>query len=353
MLMPTRGAAAKRRLDPTRNELALRGLVTVAVIALLLGILQLRTSGAWGGPPKVAADLRNAGGSLAPGSDVKLRGSVVGRVTGIERGPSGGVRVQMAMDEATLGKVPADVVARILPATVFGTSYVDLRPTGGAAASRSSALRPGAVVPADTTQDTLELQQALDDIDRLVKALGPAELATAIGAASVALDGRGEQLGRTIDDLDAYLTKFTPKLATVGADLRKLADFLDVVRQIAPDLLDATDDGLVALRTLVEHQDDLKAVLVNGANLARSGNAFLAANTEQLKRFIENAYRLLDAIYDNRSAGVTGAIRANREIAAVVQRAIAEGYIKVDAGLRVDTPGYYGTGDRPTYGGTR
>ena len=144
MLMPTRGAAAKRRLDPTRNELALRGLVTVAVIALLLGILQLRTSGAWGGPPKVAADLRNAGGSLAPGSDVKLRGSVVGRVTGIERGPSGGVRVQMAMDEATLGKVPADVVARILPATVFGTSYVDLRPTGGAAASRSSALRPGA-----------------------------------------------------------------------------------------------------------------------------------------------------------------------------------------------------------------
>jgi phospholipid/cholesterol/gamma-HCH transport system substrate-binding protein len=352
MLMPTRRAAAPRiRKDASRAQLAVRGLGAVAVLALLLGLLQLRTSGAWGGPPEVSADLRNAGGSLAPGSDVKLRGVVVGRVDEIVRGPAGGVRVRLAMDESQLGRVPADVVARILPATVFGTSYVDLRPTSAGPATAGSAgrpaLRPGAVVPADASQGTLELQQALDDIDRLVKALGPAELATAIGAASVALEGRGEQIGHTLDSLDVYLTRFTPKLRTVREDLSRLADLLEVVEQIAPDLLDATDDGLVALKTLVEHRDDLEAVLVDGARLARSGNAFLAANTDQLTRFVQNAHRLLDAVYDNKEAGITGAIRANRQIAGIVRRAVAEGYLKVDAPLRIDEPGYYGPGDRP------
>ena len=332
-----------------RRRLALRGLAVVVAIGIGLGLIQLRTSGAWGGPPEVDAELRNAGGSLTGGSDVKLHGVIVGKVKSIARSPGGGVRVRLAMEESTLDQVPDDVVARILPATVFGTSYVDLRPTG----SRTAPLRAGAVIPADSTQDTLELQQALDDIDRLVKALGPAELSTAIGAAAVALQGRGAQLGATAERLDGYLRRFTPEIATLRRDLAKLADFLEIVDRIAPQLLDATDAGLVALDTLVRQRDDLEAMLRNATGLARAGDAFLAQNTEQLTRFVQNGYRLIDAVYDNRRAGITDALRANQRIGAIVDAAVDQGYLKVDAHLRLTAPGYYGTGDRPSYGGGR
>lgn len=353
MLMPVKRPRGPVRRDPTRHQYAARGLAVVASMLLLLAAVQLRSSGVWGGPPQVSAELRNAGGSLAKGSDVKVHGVIVGRVATIGRGPDGGVRVEMTMDEDRLGEVPADVVARILPATVFGTSYVDLRPqsTPPAGTASVTALRPGAVVPADSAQQTLELQQALDDIDRLVKALGPAELATAIGAASVALQGRGEQLGAMAERLDGYLATFTPELATVRADLAKLADVLEVVDQIAPELLDATDAGLVALDTLVRQRDDLEAMLVNATSLAKAGNAFLAQNTEQLTRFIQNGYRLIDAVHDNRASGITAAIRANQRIAGIVDQAVDQGYLKVDSTLRLTAPGYYGAGDRPRHGG--
>lgn len=335
---------------PTRNQLAVRGLVTLVVLAVVLEVLHLRTNGTWGGPPTVSADLRNAGGALVKGSDVKLHGVIVGTVTAIEPGPNGGVRVDLAMAKGQLGHVPADVVARILPATVFGTTYVDLRPAGG---STGSALRPGAVVPADTTQSTLELQDALDDIDSLVKALDPAELSTAIGAAAVALNGRGAALGSTAKALDAYLHQFNPKIAMLRADLDKLAQFLQVVQQIAPDLLDATDDVLVPLTTLVAHKADLKALLTGGKSLADTSAQFLAKNSVQLTRFINDAYGVVDAIYDNRQAGISGAIAANRAIGKVIQGAIEKGYLKVDAHLQLNAPGYYGTGDRPNYGGAQ
>ena len=342
---------SRPRRDPTRPELALRGLVVLAVLALLLGAVYLRGSGRWGGDPAVYADVTNAGGSLRDGSDVKLRGVIVGRVTGIHRAPDGSVRVAMRLPEDSLARVPHDVVARILPATVFGTSFVDLVPQSTAGFGTS--LRAGAVVPADTSTETIELQQALDDIDALVKALGPAELATTIGAAAVALHDRGDQLGRTAEVLDAYLRKLNPAMPLVRDDLRKLADGLEVVREVAPDLLQATDDGLVTARTIVDQRRALHALLVGGTGFAHDSRAFIDANGDALARYIDNAYRLLDAVYDNREVGITGAILTNIQVAAIVASAVKDGALQTDAILRLDAPPYYGPGDRPSYGRSR
>jgi phospholipid/cholesterol/gamma-HCH transport system substrate-binding protein len=324
--------------------------VVLVVVAVLIGLVYLRGSGRWGGDPTVYADVTNAGGSLRSGSDVKLRGVIVGRVSDIARGPDGTVRVSMRLPKESLGQVPGDVVARILPATVFGTSYVDLVPPKRPTAA---ALRAGAVVPADTSTDTVELQQALDDIDSLVKALGPAELATTIGAAAVALHGRGDQLGRTAEVLVGYLHELNPAMPLVREDLRKLADGLEVVREVAPDLLQATDDGLVTARTIVDEQAAIESILRGGTGLAADSDAFIRANGADLARFIDNSYRLLDAVYDNRAVGFTGAILTNIQVAAAVASAIKDGALQTDAVLRFDAPPYYGTGDRPTYGRTR
>lgn len=338
------------RRELRRVELARRGVGAIAVAALVLGLGYLRVSGAIGGDPEVSAQLLNAGGSLRPGSDVKIRGVIVGRVTDIGRGPDGGVRVGLRLHGDQLATVPDNVVARVLPATVFGTSFVELV-AHGPASTRS--LRAGAVIPADRTQGTLELQRALDDIDRLVKALGPAELASAIGSAALALDGRGERIGETIERLDDYLGRLNPRLPVLRSDVHALTANLELVARVAPTLLDATDDGLVTAGTIVVQQAAIAALITGGTSLVRTADAFLTENQERFVRYVDNAARLLDALYDNRVAGISGSIATNILLGDTLPSTVSHGFVRTDSTLRLDAPPYYTAADRPSSGGDR
>ncbi|MBO9520546.1 MAG: MCE family protein [Nocardioidaceae bacterium] len=334
----------------SRRDLALRGLVAVVGVALVLAGVWMRMSGTFGGNPHVSAEMADAGGSLVSGADVKIRGVIVGRVTSIGRGSGGGVRVNIDIPSDDLRMVPNNVVARILPATVFGTSYVDLVTPGRPA---TTSLRAGAVIPADKTQGTLELQQALDDIDSLVKAVGPAELASAIGSAAQALDGRGLKLGDTIDVANAYLAKLNPRMPAVREDLSKLADNLELARGVLPDFLAATDDLLVTARTLVEKKASLATLISGGTTLTARANGLLSANQAALVRFIDNSAVLLDVVYQNRHAGITGAIATNRALAAKLATVVKHGYINSTTSFELDVPPYYTAADCPRFGAAR
>ena len=332
--------------DVTRHQLARRGLLVLVALAVAGAFLSLRGNGTFGSRPHVVAEVANAGGALRVGSDVKMNGAIVGRVSDIRRADAGqGVAVDLEMSEEDLGEVPANVVARILPATVFGTTFVDLVVHGQPAGS----LEHGATVEADATQETLELQQALDDIDRLVKALGPAELAAAIGSAAEALDGRGDKIGRTVRTLNSYLGRLNPRMPQVRRDLDALASTMRVVDDIAPDLLDATDDVLVTMDTIVTQEAALTALISGGTELARTSRGFLERNQRGLVRFIDNSALLLDAVHDNRKAGITDAIAINLALGRTLPTTVREGFVKTDGILKLSPPPYYGRGQRPSY----
>ena len=340
--------ADRPRREPRRSDLALRGLLVLVVISLGLGAGYLRVTGSWGGDPAISTVVADAGGALRPGADVKVRGVIVGRVERIVRDDGGDVRLELRVPEEALARVPANVVSRVLPATVFGTTYVDLalheEPDTGS-------LRPGAVIPADTEQDTIELQQALDDIDRLVSALGPAELASAIGAVADALDGRGAQLGDLLESLDSYLPRLRPLLPLLRSDLAVLADALEVVDEVAPQLLGAAEDSRTTLRTIASQQEQLAEVLRGGSRVARHARALLGDDQEALVEWLEGVARTVDAVYDHREAGIAAAIETNLALADIVAGAVREGFVRVDALLRLDAPDYYTPADRPRYGG--
>jgi virulence factor Mce-like protein len=340
-------ARQQARTELRRRDYARRGLVVLVLFTLLLVLAYVRATGAVGGDPQVSALVRNAGGSLRPGSDVKISGVIIGEVVEITRGPDGDVRVGMRVARDDLESVPANVVARILPATVFGTSFVDLVVYDG---PTDDALQAGAVIPADKTQGTLELQQALDDIDRLVTALGPAELASAIGSAALALEGRGEKIGRIIETADTYLARLTPQMGLVRSDLRKLAANLELVDSIAPDLLQATEDGLVTLHTIATQEAAITALISGGTTLSRTSTDFLSTNQRALVRFVDNGALLTDILYDNRRAGISGAISTNIAVGRVVPSAIREGFIRSDAIIQMVAPAFYTAADRPRYG---
>jgi len=340
----------KVRKELSRRDLALRGVAALGVLALLLTFLFLRSTGNLGGPEHVSAELRDAGGSLASGADVKVRGVIVGRVTGVGAGSTGGVRVDISIPADQLEMVPRNVVARILPATVFGTSFVDLAVQGKPS---GDALEAGAVIPADKRQGTLELQQALDDIDSLVKAVGPAELASAIGSAAQALDGRGLKLGATIDEANEYLAKLNPRMPLVREDVRKLAENLELAEEVAPDLFKATSDALVTARTIATQKASIATLISGGTALTVRANDFLLDNRAALVRFIDNSARLLDVVYANRHAGISEALVTNRILYEKLKTIHKHGYLDSITTFELDVPPYYTRADRPDFGAGR
>lgn len=332
--------------EMTRPQLARRGLITLVALAVIGAFITLRSNGTFGSAPHVTAEVANAGGALRAGSDVKMNGVIIGEVGDIRTAESGGgVSIDLVMSEDDIEEVPANVVARILPATVFGTTFVDLvvhdPPTGR--------LEAGARIRADETQGTLELQQALDDIDRLVKALGPAELASAIGSAAEALDGRGNQIGDTVRTLNSYLDRLNPRMPQVRADLEALASTTRLLDEIAPDLLDATDDVLVTMNTIVTQQASLTALLSGGTTLARTARVFLDENQRDLVRFIDGSAVLLDAVHDNRKAGITDALAINIALGRTLPSTIREGFVQTDGTMRLSPPPYYTSSQRPRF----
>ncbi len=335
------------RRDPTRADLARRGLVAVLVVVAVAALLTARAQGKIGGPAHVTAHLANAGGSLVPGSDVKMRGVIVGSVDSLSRAPHGGVDVTLEMNDGELDHIPTNAVARILPATVFGTSFVDLATHG---ARSPEHLRAGAVVPADRSQHTLELQQALDDVDHLVKALRPAQLSATLSAAAHALEGRGATLGSIIDGLDAYLGKVEPELPLIRSDLAALADNLQLVRRVAPDLLDATRDSLGTLKTIAQRRAQVAALLQHGDRLARSSNRFLRRNRQALVSFLNHAAIVADVYYDLRHAAFTesfaGLRMVNRKLGTIIHHGWADNTVIIQT-----TPNpYYTRADCPRFG---
>ncbi len=160
-----------------------RGVTAIVVLALAGALVMAWTRGTFDDTVTVVAVVDDAGGSLTPGADVKSRGVIVGRTSDLSLSAEG-VRLRLVLDAGDARRIPRDAVARILPATVFGTSYVDLVAPDGAV---TASLREGQVVDQDRSSRTLELQTTLDSLYRVVTAVKPAELSTTLAAVSSAL----------------------------------------------------------------------------------------------------------------------------------------------------------------------
>lgn len=358
------------RIELTRSDYAKRGVVALVVVAVVLGFVFSLTSGVIGGPDTITARLTNAGGSLIKGADVKMRGLIVGTVGSITRDSAPGcvngastaaaggtaavdmpcVDVSITMTGGMLGKIPSNVVARILPATVFGTSYVDLTTHGASAQGR---LRAGAIVQADSTQGTLELQNALDDIDHLVNVINPAKLDATLTAAAQALDGRGAELGSLISGLNVLFTRLSPKLPLLRTDIGELAVNLGVLQQAAPALLDGVGDSLGTLQAIATQQASLATLLTGGRALLDQANGFLHGIGPNLTNVVNNAAVIVNTYDVYRDQAFAQAFAVLQQLAPNLASVLRHGFAQTDLTLYAGPPVHYTAADCPTFGSAR
>jgi phospholipid/cholesterol/gamma-HCH transport system substrate-binding protein len=222
----------------------------------------------------------DAGNAMRPRAAVKMRGVQIGEVRRIFADGSG-ARLELALDPSRLDMVPADVTAQLLPTTLFGERYVALIPP---AASSPARLADGDRITQDRSANAIELERVLDSLLPTLQAVQPQKLSVTLTAVSTALQGRGDQIGDTLVQLDAYLTELNPNLPALNRDIRELVEVVDSYGEAAPDLVRALTEITVTSRTVVDQRSNLDTLYRTVTGDATDVTTWLRQNRDNIIR---------------------------------------------------------------------
>ena len=256
---------------------ALVGAATLAVIATIAaGAVGSFQNGFTDTVPLTVMSSR-AGLVMDPDAKVKLLGVPVGRVGSIEERPEGRAAIHLEMDPNQLAQIPDNVVVDISSATVFGAKSVDLIPPPDPS---PRTLRPGEVLDADRV--TVEFNSIFEQLVSVLNEIQPEKLNETLGAIATAFNGRGQQFGDTLSQLNRYLAKIEPSLPNLSHDLEVAPSVLNAYADAAPDLVRIAGNGAKLSQTVVDEQQNLDAFLVSTIGLAETGNDVLGTNRRGL-----------------------------------------------------------------------
>lgn len=251
----------------------LLGLVTVAVIsAIVAGAVFLFRGGANDSVSATVLSPR-AGLVLNPDAQVKFHGVQVGRVSAIDGMPDGQVAIHLAIDAAWLHLIPANSLVSIESTTIFGAKFVSLvappRPS-------TEPLKAGQIL--NSQHVTIEINTVFQRLTSVLTKVDPAKLSQTLGAIATAFDGRGQRLGQTLVDFDAYLAKIEPSLPSLSHDIEVTPQAVNAYADAAPDLMRTADNATKLSQTILDTQHDLDAFLISSIGLADTGSAVIEGN---------------------------------------------------------------------------
>ena len=257
-----------------------RKLLGVGFLVVLFGLIALSIAfyqHAFTKTVPVTLRAGRIGHQLVVPADVKLRGLIVGTVTGVHSDGSG-ARMDLQLSPSKVGLIPENVSARILPKTLFGEKFVALE----IPANPIGHIKAHDVIPLDRSATAIEAEKVFNDLVPLLRTLQPVELNTALSNLADALSGRGNKLGDNLVRTDTYFKGLNPKIGTIVSDISGLADFADTFDQATPDLLATARQSAVNARTLVAKQDVFASFLQGTRGFADVTTNFLTRNENNL-----------------------------------------------------------------------
>lgn len=282
----------------TRSKLAVGlaiavALVLAAVAAIALWRLQAPDN-------TVTAHFTRTVG-IYPGSDVRILGVKVGSITEVV--PEGRtVRVTMKYDSSY--KVPADAKAVVVPPSLVSDRYVQLAPAyrGGAV------LRDDADLPIDRGVAPMELDEVYVALDDLAKALGP-DGANSTGALSnllkvgrANLEGNGEQLGSTLDDLSKALETLSDGRQDLFGTIDNLQKFTKVLAESDKEVRRFNSQLADVSEQLAGEREELASALKNLGVALGHVTKFVRDNRDELVKNIDGLTDVSAALVRQKAA---------------------------------------------------
>ncbi|WP_333771579.1 MCE family protein [Streptomyces sp. IBSBF 2435] len=348
---PAAAPVRRARLRGTTAGRRTAGIVFLLVPALLAWLAVAVYDKAFSDDATVTVLTGSVGNEMHPGADVKVRGVVVGRVSGIHA-DGAGARLTLAIDRDQLHRIPAGVTAQMLPTTLFGARFVALVPPADTRAGGPT-LTASSTIAQDRSSDAIELQQVLDNVMPLLTAVQPQKLSATLNAVATALDGRGTQLGTTLVQLDGYLRKLNPELPALNDDIKQLVTVSRVYNAAAPDIVQALTDFTRTSSTIADEQADLSTLYGTATGTAQDVTAYLRQNSDNLIRLAADSRGTL-GVLATYAPSFPCTLRTLADFVPVMDKALGKG--SHEPGLHVDlttvpSRGKYVAGkDTPVYG---
>ncbi|MER6270805.1 MCE family protein [Streptomyces sp900105755] len=277
----------------TRRLLAL-----FTALAIVIGLAVVL----WPGPAPVRVTAyfpRTVG--IYPGSDVRVLGVRIGEVKKIT--PEGDrVRVELEYDRSR--KVPADAQAAIINSSVVSDRYVQLLPVY----RKGAVLRDGGVIPESRTAVPVELDRIFGSLHTTAEALGPnganrkGALSRLLGVSADNLQGQGENLNQTVEDLSQAVTTLSDGRGDLFGTVRNLQVFTAAlaaddtsVRSFNTDLADVAGQ-------LAGERKDLAAALKYLAAALGDVSGFVKGNKKALTSDVQGLAKVTKVLVTQRDA---------------------------------------------------
>ena len=228
----------------------------------------------------VSADFSDSGGVFI-GSQVTNRGVAVGRVESLTLLHEG-VRVGMRLKPGT--RVASPAKAAVGNRSAIGEQYVDLLPQSDG----PEVLHGGDVIPVSMTSIPIQPTQLVVNLDRLVRSVDLADVATVLDELGKAFEGSSDDLQRLIDAGDQLTTAATQHLPQTLDLIRDSKTVLGTQRETASAFRSYNADLAQLTTTLRTIDPDFRTLFRTGTDAAKTTTAFLEANRANLPVLLGN-----------------------------------------------------------------
>lgn len=280
---------------PTFTPLAERNRVAVGVVGILLVVGLVVATFSYDKLPFIkgtndySAYFAEAGG-IKPGSDVRVSGLSVGRVSDVRLD---GTRVLVDFTVRKGVELGERTEAAIKTETVLGTKMLDLTPRGDGELSGP--------IPLEHTRSPYDLPSALGDLTTTISGLNTNQLSQALTTLS-------ETFADTPPDLHAALQGVARFSDTLNARDAKLRDLLANANKVTSVLAKRSDQiaELVVntnalLTELVAQRDSVDALMSNLTRVSEQISGLVSDNRSQLKPAVDKLNGVL-GILDGRKS---------------------------------------------------
>lgn len=329
-----------------RTAFVLRGAVAVLVALVVGAAMVLRGTGQLHRDPEVIVAIPASAGLINGEAPVRYSGVNVGRISGIDSGTESSV-VRLQIDADSIDRIPAAVMARVVPRTFFGDIYIQLvdDPRGKPGVS----LADGDELRADTGPDAVALYAVYTRLVDILDRMQPQQMQVALSALSHALDGRGVAVGRIIDRLDRASGALAPAVQTfLGAtpDFRTVLQALDAA---APDVLTTLSSATNVSQSMVDNRTALNETIEAAASFAPVMTGFVGEQRDRMVTVLDSTGAILATSAAN-PAGLVGTLDGARTFGAAGARVFATGHFDITAVPTFADPVPYTAADCPSYG---
>lgn len=278
---------------------------SVALLAMLaFGYLGAQYGlGAYDDDYRVSVVLGELGQGIVEGSDVKIRGVLVGSVGEIELTDDLQAVVELVLEPDV--RVPERAVFAVTGKTLLGEKQVEIEFDGPLA--EGPHMDPGTLV-ADADR-VVELQDVLADLTELFEALDPEDLAVLIDDGLGAFDGQGPVIARSIDEGARASEVFSRSLDDQVPAIRDLSLVAETLGPTGPEFNRMAGEMNAGFPTLTDNQLAFRSLLGDLDRFAVTLDATLTVDRANIDRMIvqgDSITRMLFAYHPEMGELLTG-----------------------------------------------